>query len=83
MVDELAARANYVGAAAALEDLKATEEQIREKFAPKNDFTEAADAQAVAKEMKIHEEQVAAKRKTVGELVAQKDMCFASTQWTS
>ena len=73
MMDELAARGDYTGAAAAQQEIKATEEQIMEKFAPKNDFAEAAAAQAVAHEMKTHEEQLAALKKTMDELAAKKD----------
>ena len=49
-----------------------------EKFAPKNDFAEAAAAQAIAHKMKTHEEQLAAKKKTMDELVAKKDFMGAA-----
>ena len=56
MMNELAPRGNYVEAAAALKEKKATGQQIKENFAPK-----------------MHEEQLAAKKQTLQELVDKND----------
>ena len=75
-LEELVAKRQYAGAAAAqdeLLELQAKEKQMKEKIASKNDPKEAAAAQAVAQEIKTQEEQLAAKNKTLAELVANKD----------
>ena len=76
-MDELAAKGDYTGAAAAQKEIQVMEKQIKEKFAPKDDFAEATAAQAVAHEMKTHEEQLAAKKKTMDELAAKEDFMGA------
>ena len=47
-------------------------------FASKNEFAGAAVAQAEANELKTHEEQLTAKKKTVDELAAKRDFVGAA-----
>ena len=72
-MDDLVAKKNYLGAATVVEEIKKTEARIKEKFAPKNVSPEVAAAEAVAQDRKIHEEQLAAKKKMMDELVTKKD----------
>ena len=51
-----------------------TEKQIKVDFGPKKDSTEAAAVQSESQEMKSHEEQLAAKKKTVDEFAAKNDL---------
>ena len=78
MMDGLAGQGNFKGAAAAQQEIKATEKEIMEKFGPKNHIAEAAAGEAVAHERKTHEEQLAAKKKTVDELAAKQDYMGAA-----
>ena len=72
-IDDLVAKKNYVGAATVAEEIKATEARIKEKFAPKHPSPEVEAAEAVAQERKIHEEQLAAKKKMLDDFVAKKN----------
>ena len=58
-VDELATKRDYAGAAAALDEVKQTVAKMKENFGPKYFWKDAASAQAVAVDIRTHEEQLA------------------------
>ena len=77
-MNELAVNGDYMGAAGVQQEIKATENQIIEKFASKNDVADDAAAQAVAHEMKTHEEQLVVLKKRRDGLATKKDFVGAA-----
>ena len=66
--EELVLRKDYAGAAVAAEDIVAIEREIMERYAAKNEGREVAAAEAVAQDIKTHEEQLTAKKMMVAKL---------------